>query len=164
MPCAGKTFRGRRYIRLSLEERFWSGVDKSAGCWIWKNALKDGAYPSLKNGDTQIRASKVSYELHIGKVDAGLCVLHKCDNRRCVNPWHLFLGTRADNSADMVAKDRERRGEAHPNHKLTIDDVRNIRALIISGSSSQGQLARKYGVNQSCISRIANKKRWVKEA
>lgn len=96
-------------INGPLDVRFWAKVDKSTDCWEWMGNIKeDSGYGSIKNGNTMDYAHRVSWTLHFGTIPKGLCVLHKCDNRRCVNPNHLFLGTYKDNVQDMIKKGRQK--------------------------------------------------------
>jgi hypothetical protein len=115
-----------------VEERFWSKVVKSDdpdGCWIFtgshgssiKNRHKSYGSVNLRGATEQERflyvrsgAHVISWTIHFGRVPDGFDVLHKCDNRRCVNPEHLFLGTNQDNMDDMVAKGRSLKGEKSP--------------------------------------------------
>lgn len=103
-------------------ERFWDKVSKSDGCWEWMGYLNPKGYGVLA-GDRKGRnapkkmyylAHRLSWEIANGAIPDGKCICHHCDNRKCVRPEHLFLGTRADNTLDMIAKGRHRQGK----HKL----------------------------------------------
>jgi hypothetical protein len=101
-------------------------------------------------------AHRVAYAEFVGPIPRELNVLHRCDNRLCCNPRHLFLGTDGDNMADKVKKKRHRFGEGVPSHKLTEADVRAIRA----SNEHQVVLAKRYGVYQQTISRIRSRETW----
>lgn len=98
--------------RPTLEQRFWSMVEKTDGCWLWTGALNDAGYGMISDragtvsGSTAKRAHRMSYELHKGPIPDGLHLLHSCDVRKCVNPDHLSVGTNQDNIADRVSKGR----------------------------------------------------------
>src|SRR5690349_3504200 len=94
-------------------ERFWSIVDKSKDCWEWKNSLNQSGYGVFYQNSVGYFAHRVSYFLMNGEIPIGLLVCHKCDNPKCVNPEHLFLGTSKDNMLDKVLKGRD------PNQKKT---------------------------------------------
>lgn len=83
------------------------------GCWQWTGRIRDGGYGRMKLNGKETRAHRVSWLIHKGDIPNGLCVLHRCDNRLCVNPKHLFLGTRRDNYEDMKKKGRHSHGETH---------------------------------------------------
>ena len=106
----------------------------------------------------KVLAHRRSWELSVGPIPKGKCVLHKCDNPGCVRPGHLFLGTQADNMHDMKAKGRQARGAKLPQTKLSDEAVNAIRALYNAGEP-QAVLAKEYGVSQSAISMVVNRKR-----
>lgn len=149
--------------RRPLSERFWEKVSRTRGCWLWKGAAS--SYGHMGGGDGRtLDAHRVAWELAHGPIPTGLWVLHRCDNPKCVNPSHLFLGTRSDNMRDAFEKGRG----AIPRHygaevkgaKLTDERVREIRLLACSGMS-QSELARRFGVCQTNISRILKRKAWA---
>lgn len=182
-------------------ERFWAKVDKNGpvqphcpelgSCWVWTAYLNPGGYgafgwPLLRK---TITAHRAAWLLEHGEIPEGLCVLHRCDHRRCVRIDHLFLGTLADNIADMHAKGRESRGDTHRSRtrpdsvvrgerhwsrrdpslvargtatahaKLTDDAVREIRMLASIGFS-QYAIASMFGVSQRTISRAVRMECW----
>ena len=97
-------------VSKPILERFWSKVQKTSNCWNWIGSQQGNGYGYLHNGTREkrnpLRAHRFSYEIHYGDIPSGLWVLHKCDNRLCVNPKHLFLGDRTDNMRDCAAKGR----------------------------------------------------------
>ena len=93
------------------EARFWARVRKTDSCWLWTGARSDHGYGVLRpQAAPQVRVHRLSWAMHRGPIPEGLHVLHRCDVRSCVNPDHLFLGSQADNMADMWAKQRGRYG------------------------------------------------------
>ena len=110
------------YWRGSVIRRFWKYIQVPADsneCWIWVGPLDTGGYGHLHicyNGHhNEIRSHRLSWEIHNNKpIPEGLCILHHCDNPPCGNPAHLWLGTSADNQADMKAKGRDHVGPWPP--------------------------------------------------
>ena len=122
-------------------------------CILWKKALNSGGYPvTWKNGKT------VYAHREIAQAKPDEVVLHSCDNPSCVNPEHLSIGTDADNSADMVAKNRQAKGMDCGNSKLTEDDVRLIRFL--KSCMSSRQVADRYNISKTNVLDIWNNKIW----
>lgn len=152
----------------SLEERFWAKVNKADGiekCWEWiayKDTKGYGHFHKAGRGG-MAKAHRVSYEISVGPIPAGLLVCHKCDNPSCVNPWHLFLGTDKDNSDDKMKKGRFKKvypqGEKNGNAKLTETQIKQIRARLATGET-QSLIAADYGVSGTTISRINRAVRW----
>ncbi len=129
-----------------------------SGCWLWMGAVNRGGYGTWGRD----KAHRVSWRLHQGDIPKGLCVLHKCDVRACVNPAHLFIGTIADNNQDAINKGRVvyANGERHGSSKLTVAQVAEIRA----DRRSQRQIAASYGVTQQNIFAIKQGKTWKCES
>jgi len=149
------------YPRGNIENIFyrWLPVDWSDdACWEWQGAINpQSGYGILWHGGRIHAAHRVSYEIHFGQqVNSGV-VCHKCDNPRCVNPNHLFLGTHADNVADKVSKNRQARGERHGMAKLSDSDVKTIRHLRKQGETLRS-LSARFGVCETHICNIGTGK------
>lgn len=182
--------------RPSVEERFWQKVNKDGPiirpdlgpCWEWTGArfrrVRDG---SLSYGQFQFEgrphnAHRVAWALANGPIEAGVHVLHHCDNEACVRLEHLFVGSDSDNMRDMAAKgrsrlqrpfnratgdrhgmhlhpERVRRGEAHPKAVLTEHQVTEMRRLHRAGTP-QVELARLFAIDKTLVSKIVNKLIW----
>ena len=156
--------RGRFAGSATLAERFWKYVSRGGEnkCWDWKGCLACGyglMRVSGENGRWRMEGShRVSYRLMRGAIPDGMCVLHHCDNPRCVNPNHLFLGTRGDNARDKAAKGRAR-GEWHPQHILTEKSVREIRNRRAAGEPLK-ELAKDYGIALCTVSAVFHGRLW----
>lgn len=154
-----------------IRERFDSKTDKNGPvhpvcgrCWIWTGSSDGNGYGCLVIKGKSVGAHRVSYNLHAGEIPTGQKVLHHCDTPKCVNPSHLFLGTDADNNADMVAKGRNKpqRGSDNGNAILTDDDVRDIKRLYRKGVRGFGaaSLGKRYGVSDYAIFNIVRGTGW----
>lgn len=148
--------------RLPLEFRFlrYVGEMEPNGCILWKGTTERGYGIICMKGRNNVRAHRMAYERVYGQIPSGMDVLHKCDNPPCINQDHLFLGTQAANIADMMSKGRVAKGECRPQHKLISSQVLDIRARYSAGGVSQYKLASEFGVCQSEISLIVNRKKW----
>jgi hypothetical protein len=142
--------------------RFFSKVNKTSACWLWMGAKVPTGYGLFRFNGKPSKVHRLSFLIHTGVIPDGMSVLHKCDVPSCVNPDHLFLGTQADNIADMRAKGRERKahGEANGNSSLTLCEVCKIRTLRAGGSTTLSSLAAKYHVSASTIGRVINNINW----
>lgn len=147
----------------SLEERFWSKVNKNGPtmlgmdtpCWVWTGYLTHG-YGTIGAGRRyagRLRATHVAYELEHGPIPKGMCVLHECDNRACVR--HLFLGTQKENMDDKMQK-----GRYGNRAKLTEQDVLLIRQKYVRGHSTYAVLAAEFGVAASTIGYAIKARHW----
>lgn len=155
-----------------VSSRFWTKVNRSGStpahrpelgpCWVWTAGTFRSGYGQFgvggRNGH-KVSAHRLSWEMDRGPIPEGLCCLHHCDNPACVNPRHLFLGSKSDNNIDKVSKDREPRGEAHRQSKLRAADVHQIRAI---ENVSQSTIARQFNISQTQVSRIRRGTNWAK--
>ena len=143
------------------------------GCWLWDNDKQRGGYGMFWDGQKSKSAHRLVYELLVAPVDSLLCVCHKCDNRRCVNPDHLFVGTHAENSADMVAKNRQAKGLTHwsfihPEIKLDAKGSKNSQAKITESQvleiresdKTVKELAAEYGMSYMGMYKVKTGVRW----
>ena len=141
--------------------RFWSYVDQQKeGCWEWKSWFMRVGYGCFDARKKKYGAHRVSYFLRIGPIPDGMCVCHHCDNRKCVRPDHLFLGTKKDNTKDMISKKRGLVGELNGSAKLTEGDVRQIRRQFSVGDTTKRDLARNYGVTEMAVTCLLSRKTW----
>lgn len=157
--------------KTPLSKRFFAQLEKGELCWIWIGAISTHGYGKLTEGGKTMLAHRVSFNMHYGPIPDGMLVCHSCDNRKCVNPKHLFLGTIQDNNADMCAKNRHAFGD-RSGAKTKPDSIRkgelNGRAVLrerdileIRGSTlSQRKEARKRGVSKTLIGNIRRGDAW----
>ena len=151
----------------SLKDKITSRIRKDeSGCWVWTGNLTSGGYGDIKIGSRtdntrrSVRAHRLAYELFVGPIPPGMCVCHSCDNRQCVNPSHLFLGTLQDNADDRDRKGRNRPppyGESNGQSKLTENDVMEIRAAV---GLTNIALARRFGVGRKAILDVRHNTTW----
>ena len=148
-------------ISKTVEQRFNEKVDTEGVCHEWVGARNTEGYGNFYLKGKIVKAHRVSYQLAYGDFDKTLQVLHKCDNPCCVNPEHLFLGTGTDNMQDMFSKGREadRSGEANGNKRVNEVAVRIIRYMSFIGKSHR-VIARAYGIGQTTVSDIVNRRTW----
>ncbi len=139
-----------------------------SGCWIWTASINNCGYGKISVDGKIKGAHRVSYELHVGEIPKGMCVLHKCDVPACVNPDHLFLGTHQDNMRDKTVKGRHvstkgqtyNRGSVHGEAKLNEVDVRLIKQLLKTSNLMQKQIGKYFGVDHTTISEINTGRNW----
>lgn len=150
---AGTIKKHKLPYRLSLKERIMAKVKKtSAGCWEWQGQTRFDGYGLIWYKGKAERAHRIAYMVLKGKLPKlPLVLCHTCDNRKCVNPAHIFLGTRGDNIRDAASKWRLRINDLHHATKLSVDDVKYIRSAT---ERSCADIARMFGVNPSTVSDI----------
>lgn len=163
----------------TMEERFWAKVNKDGPvpphmphlgkCWEWTARLDRYGYGKFAIGGKSQKAHRISFMVTYGPIPDGMLVCHSCDNRKCVNPDHLFKGTPLDNTKDMIAKGLQkfgvsltaRRGERNGNAKLTSDDIQAIRGQYATGDTTHKKIASRYGVNRQTVGRIIRGEYWA---
>lgn len=153
---------------MTLEERFWKKVTiviSSTHCWIWTGAAsggKHGKYGGIKVNKKMAKATRVSWEIHNGKIPENMEVCHSCDNTICVNPKHLWVGTHKQNMRDRDRKGRMKAafGENHGRAKLTEEKVKEIRYLFKNGNISKSKFARQFEIGRYAILSVISRRTW----
>lgn len=138
-------------------------VQLENGCWYCSAGGEESRYGAIWHQGANIGNHVAAWLCWKGPVPTGQCVLHTCDNMRCVNPHHLFLGTNDDNSKDMVAKERQWKPKGTLNSCAVLNDdiVREIRFQLEHSGTTQQSIADYYGVSQSIISDIKRGRKWA---
>lgn len=151
---------------VEIENRFWSKVERDDEnpdkCWecVAMYLDKDG-YGQLKLNNKLILAHRFAFQNHHNRlIQDNMCICHKCDNRKCVNPNHLFEGTKRENTIDMMNKCRSAKGEENGYSKLTVAQVLEIREKYSLGGTTQQKLGQEYGTSQQTICRIIRRELW----
>lgn len=134
-------------------------INQATSCWEWARCLDTGGYGSAWFRGTLWRAHRVSWFLFRGSLPADDLVLHRCNNRACVNPEHLFLGDHSVNMADM--RNKERCVERHHNCRLTREDVLEIIRIAQDGFTTQTEIGRRFGIGGATVNNILRGRRWV---
>jgi DNA-binding CsgD family transcriptional regulator len=156
--------REREVLTDDLQEHFWQKVHKGSvdECWEWQGYVGPNGYGQIGHKRGIMTAHRVSWLIHHGPIPEGMMVLHKCDNRKCVNPDHLYLGTASDNMRDAYTRGRmpDRKGENASAHKLTEAQVLEIRTLWARGEMSRKELAAKFGISPITVGEIIRRITW----
>lgn len=153
---------------IPLEERFWSKVKRDpVGCWEWQAARFSNGYGSAYvsgRGKTMLKglAHRIAYSIANGPIPSDMLVCHSCDNKACVRPSHLWIGTDHDNTQDMLKKGRNTppRGERSGKTKFKNEDVIRIRYLAESGVKWH-YIASEYSIRRETVRKIVNRERWA---
>ena len=144
------------------QSRFWKSVDRKGPqeCWIWIGTRLPKGYGSFTSAQCdENRAHRVSWLIANGPIPPGLCVCHRCDTPPCVNPAHLFLGTKSENTKDRHSKGRSAQGSRNGRAKLNSQQVFEIRFRLKNGES-QRRLARLFKVHPRTVCRIGQREIW----
>ena len=151
-------------IKEQHKQIFWSKVEKTSGCWLWKGTkFHDhgyGAFGIREKTETGGYRTKVYYthrfvfEITKGEIPKGMLIMHSCDNRLCVNPNHLSVGSWKDNSDDMIKKGRQ----VAPGRKLTDEQIGQVRSRW--PKEPMQKLANEYDVSLACIRGICRNRTW----
>ena len=153
----------RNRIRYTPEmqlARCWPRISKGDGdaCWNWTGTINGQGYGVFARGKVLVRAHRFVYEMLTGEIIGGRFLCHRCDNRKCVRPDHLFPGTQADNIRDAVLKGRMAAGEKHGRARLSDAQVAEIRRQHANGAASYTDIARKFGIDDSYVWALVKRK------
>lgn len=139
--------------------RFWAKVSKGEGCWTWTAKRNSHGYGQFWTAGHRLQlAHRVSWRLANGIIPDGQFILHRCDNRACVRPDHLFLGSLLENYHDCVRKGRMplRVGLQHHSGKLSDEMIKQIRARYVRGSTTMKSIGEEFGISTTYVSHLVN--------
>ncbi|WP_332691684.1 HNH endonuclease signature motif containing protein [Devosia sp.] len=151
--------RGRLDFQPTKAEQLKRYEVAPSGCWLWQGTITNMGYGQLSIDGRKTLAHRAMCEHHGKPIPEGLDACHTCDTPRCVNPAHIFAGTRADNMRDAARKGRTLTGERAPNSRLTEAQVREIRQAYQYGSGV-GDLAARMGITPRYLWAVANRRAW----
>lgn len=150
---------------MATKETLMARTTQEGDCLCWTGHINRSGYGSVWHDGQNRDVHRVSFALHHGDIPAGMHVMHRCDNRRCINPAHLCLGTRQDNMTDMLNKGRHRcsHGIAHHNAKLTPEIAAEIRRRFVGYCRRNGAraLSREFGVTPAAVLCVLKGATWA---
>ena len=141
-----------------IKSRFWSKVNKGPKCWMWIGGVSSSGYGTSYIPPNSMSSHRVSWTIKYGSIPKGMFICHRCDNKLCVRPSHLFLGTQKDNMIDASEKKRlgKAKGQTHGRSKLTEKQVKHIRI----DHRFHRIIALEYNINKDAVGKIKRKERW----
>ena len=151
------------YLRAKLLDRFLGKVQITESCWLWVGSLKGNGYGDFSLGrNNNVLAHRFSYAFFVGPIGPGKHILHRreCNNRRCINPNHLYMGSHNDNVLDRMAWGKALKGENHPNAKLSKDDIAAIRKIHENKRGGYEKTAKLFNVSAANIGYIVRGDTW----
>lgn len=140
----------KEQIKNKYKKKLLDNIKIIDDCWIWQKFKNNDGYGSIWVEDKIYRTHRLAYLLWIGEIPYNVCVCHKCDNRACINPDHLWIGSHIENMQDMVKKKRTLYGEQRPNNKIPICKRQEIVDKYLNGKT-QTELAIEYNCHASAI-------------
>lgn len=141
-----------------IKETLFKRTQRVGDCLVWTGATDPGGYGHFGLNRKTVLAHRISYTIFNGPIPEGMCVCHTCDNRRCIEPKHLFVGTKKDNAQDAVSKGRLKKNDV----KLNWAKVDEIRQRYSEGGCTHRSLATEFGVCNATIWDIINHNHWIK--
>lgn len=145
-------------IKVKLEA--YSIPEPNSGCWLWMASTGKNGYGQITMDGVKMGAHCAAYRAYIGDIPKGMCVMHRCDTKTCVNPDHLTLGTQQDNVRDKVRKNRQSKGVETGLARLSEAEVLEIVALLDSAFLTQREIAARYVIGVGAVSKINTGHRW----
>ncbi len=157
-----KSMNKRGRIPTPIHDRFEKFTNKTEDCWLWQGAKDETGYGRIYYNGRRQRTHRIAWELSHGVILNGLKVLHRCDNRACINPGHLFLGSLKDNNTDRATKGRNAdfHGDKNPSAKLTPQQVLTSRQRHALGETT-ASIARAFYVSEGTIRNILKGRTWT---
>ncbi len=146
----------------NIKEDVWKRINIKGedDCWEWKGYVLSNGYGQIRIDYRRYRTHRLVYELTYGPIPEGLLVCHKCNNRKCCNPKHLYVGTQKDNLKQMIEDGRKPIGENSSKAKLNWKQINEIRKKYIPYIYTQKRLGKEYSISESECFLIINNKVW----
>lgn len=150
-------------MKSDLNRIFGRIVVAESGCWVYQGGVSSNGYGIVSVNNKSVQVHRVAFELRVSRIPDGQCVCHRCDVRLCINPEHLFLGTKGENNTDRRRKGRNdvRRGESNHMAKLTEQQAIELIEKVTSQRISSREAAERFGITQKAVNAIVRGARWA---